>query len=117
MTDQRYQVVFRGQIAPDMSIDTVKANLAKLFKTDEVKIERLFTGRDVILKKGLGREEANRYRALLAKAGALCSMVPASADMGEPPPTAKPKPSPTPEAAQTTTASSKLVTIVLNRYH
>ena len=80
MTDQTYQVVFRGQIAPDASVETVKANLAKLFKTDETKIERLFTGREVVLKKGLGQEEGDRYRALLAKAGALCDLVPAPTD-------------------------------------
>ena len=79
MAGQTYQVVFRGQIAPDTSVETVKANLAKLFKTDEGKIARLFAGGDIILKKGLAEEEAKRYRALLAKAGALCDLVPALA--------------------------------------
>ena len=80
MADPTYQVVFRGEIAPDTSAETVKANLAKLFKTNESKIARLFEGREVVLKKGLGQEEGHRYRALLAKAGALCDLVPAPAE-------------------------------------
>jgi hypothetical protein len=107
MIDQHYRIVFRGQIAPDTSIDTVKANLARLFKTDEAKIERLFVGRDVILKKGLDQEEAERYCAHLAKAGALCEMVLASSDTPPPPPAAKPQASSASAAVPTTTASAK----------
>ena len=92
MTSQTYQVVFRGQLAPDASAETVKASLAKLFKTDAAKIERLFAGREVVLKKGLGQEEGNRYRALIAKAGALCDLVPFPAETPPPLPGARQKP-------------------------
>ncbi len=85
MADQTYQVVFRGQIVPDHNRDAVKANLAKLFKTDAARIERLFTGQAVVLKKGLGREEGERYCALLQKAGALCELVATSATPPPPP--------------------------------
>ena len=105
MTDQTYQVVFRGQIAPNASLETVKANLAKLFKTDETKIDRLFAGREVVLKKGLGQEEGDRYRALLAKAGALCDLVPAPGDMPSPP-TVEQRPSAGPREAGDTAATA-----------
>jgi hypothetical protein len=78
MVDQQYQVVFRGEIAPDTRIEEVKANLAKLFKTDDARIERLFSGKAMVLKKGICREDGERYRALLEKAGALCEVVPLS---------------------------------------
>jgi len=78
MADQQYQVVFRGEIAPDTRIETVKANLAKLFKTDDASIERLFAGKTMVLKKGLSRENGERYRTLLEQAGALCEVVPLS---------------------------------------
>ena len=106
MTDQTYQVVFRGQIAPDASVETVKANLAKLFKTDETKIERLFTGREVVLKKGLGQEEGDRYRALLAKAGALCDLVPAPTDRPSMPSPAGERPSAGPQKTGGTDAAA-----------
>lgn len=76
MADQQYQVVFRGGIAPDAHIEEVKANLAKLFKTDDARIERLFSGKAVVLKKNLRKEDGERYRILLEKAGALCDVVP-----------------------------------------
>lgn len=76
MADQQYQVIFRGEIAPDTRIEEVKANLAKLFKTDDARIERLFSGKAVVLKKGICREDGERYRALIEKAGALCKVVP-----------------------------------------
>lgn len=87
MADQIFQVVFRGQIAPDNRLEAVKANLARLFKTDAARIERLFTGQAVVLKKGLGREEGERYCALLHKAGALCELV-ATSMIPPPPPVA-----------------------------
>jgi hypothetical protein len=77
MAHQTYQVVFRGQIVPGATVDDVKANLAKLFNTDAAKVESLFSGRSMVLKKGLEREAGERYRALLEKAGARCELVPA----------------------------------------
>jgi hypothetical protein len=106
MAGQTYQVVFRGQIAPDASIETVKANLAKLFKTDEAKIDRLFAGREVVLKKGLGQEEGHRYRALLAQAGALCDLVPAPTDRPSMPSPAGERPSAGPQKTGGTDAAA-----------
>jgi hypothetical protein len=108
MTDQTYQVVFRGQIAPDTSVETVKANLAKLFKTDDAKIARLFTGRDAVLKKGLGQEEARRYQAFLAKAGALCDLVPALSVPPPPPVTKQSTSSAPPNPGHVDAAPSKV---------
>ena len=78
MADQQYQVVFRGEIAPDTRIEVVKANLAKLFKTDDARIEHLFSGKAIVLKKGLSREDGERYRSLIEQAGALCEVIPLS---------------------------------------
>jgi hypothetical protein len=89
MADQQYQVVFRGEIAPDARIEEVKANLAKLFKTDDARIERLFSGKAIVLKKGLRQEDGERYRILLNKAGALCEVVPLSLASPPPPPSAE----------------------------
>lgn len=86
MADQQYQVVFRGEIAPDTRMEEVKANLAKLFKTDDARIERLFSGKAVVLKKNLQQEDGERYRILIEKAGALCEVVPLPLKSPPPPP-------------------------------
>jgi hypothetical protein len=85
MTELRYHVIFRGKTVPDTPIEDVKANLAKLFKTNDVRINRLFSGQAVVLKKGLPREEGERYRVLLERAGALCEVVPLTAAQPSPP--------------------------------
>jgi len=79
MAELRYQVVFRGKTVPDTPIEDVKANLANLFKTNEVRINRLFSGQAVVLKKGLRQEDGERYRVLLERAGAVCEVVPLTA--------------------------------------
>ena len=76
MTDREYRLVFRGNTLPTIPVQAVKSHLAKLFSADEARIEGLFAGRPVIIKKGLRREEAERYRLRLEQAGALCEIVP-----------------------------------------
>ena len=70
MTEARYKIVFDGQLMPDMSLDTVKDNLARLFKSEQSKIDALFSGSPVALKRDLAEAEADKYLAALQKAGA-----------------------------------------------
>lgn len=67
---KQYTIYFSGQALEGFSIDQVKQNLAKLFKLDDTKIARLFTGKPVIIKKNLDIEKAKQYQAALLKAGA-----------------------------------------------
>jgi hypothetical protein len=84
-----YDIVFSGAVAPDRKLAQVKLELARLFKTDSAAVERLFCGRPVIIKKGLDRPTAEKYKAVLEKAGALCELrvqaavAPASAGAAE----------------------------------
>jgi len=70
-----YNVVFNGEISNEYMFDDVKRNLAALFKIDEEKADRLFTRPQVVLKKGVDYESAQKYRqALLKKTGAICDV-------------------------------------------
>ena len=71
----RYNLVFQGQIAKQASLDEVKKNLARLFKTDEEKIARLFSGKPVILKKQLDAVKTKHYLAALKQAGAIVQAI------------------------------------------
>ena len=75
MPSSDYQIVFRGRIVPGVDEQTARATLARLFKTDIASIERLFNGQRQILKKGLAREQADKYRAALRGAGLMVSVV------------------------------------------
>lgn len=70
MTDQRFKIVFSGELMPDASLETVKDNLARLFKSEPGKIDALFGGRPVVLKRELPEAEAERYLTALRQAGA-----------------------------------------------
>lgn len=65
-----YDIYFRGGIAPGESLDTVKANLAKLFKASDEKIASMFSGRAIVLKKDLEEDAALQYQSIMEKAGA-----------------------------------------------
>jgi len=65
-----YDIYFRGGIAPGESLDTVKANLAKLFKASDEKITAMFSGRAIVLKKDLEEDAAQKYQSIMEKAGA-----------------------------------------------
>ena len=54
----QYRIVFDGELEPGMLAETVKANLAKLFKSDLQKIEQLFGQGPVNIKRDLSEAEA-----------------------------------------------------------
>ncbi|MGQ7960793.1 DUF805 domain-containing protein [Pseudomonas sp. SP16.1] len=70
MNSPRYKIVFDGELMPEMTLDSVKDNLARLFKSDMARINGLFSGAQVALKRGLGESEADQYLNALQKAGA-----------------------------------------------
>ncbi len=70
MTDARFKIVFTGELMPEVTLDTVKDNLARLFKSDRAKIDGLFSGNAVALKRDLSEGDADKYVAALQNAGA-----------------------------------------------
>ncbi|WP_277052515.1 DUF805 domain-containing protein [Zestomonas thermotolerans] len=71
MSEPRYKIVFDGELLPNMSLDTVKDNFARLFKLDPARVEPLFGRRAVVLKRDLSANDADKYLSVLERAGAL----------------------------------------------
>ena len=65
-----YEIVFSGDLVPDVSLEQVKANLARLFQASDEQVERLLSGRRLVLKDNLDAASAEKYRMALARAGA-----------------------------------------------
>jgi len=65
-----YAIFFLGEPINGVSEDQLKANLGKLFKCGPEKVERLFSGKPVIVKKNLAAQQAKAYQQALVKAGA-----------------------------------------------
>ncbi|WP_259756804.1 hypothetical protein [Pseudomonas sp. GCEP-101] len=92
----RYEIAFSGRTVPGAQLDTVKANLARLFQADAQRIELLFSGRRMVIKNNLDAEAAEKYRSVIERAGAVVDVVDMDAPIEEielaPPPPAEPAP-------------------------
>lgn len=75
MSEQLYNIVFRGDIVFGHQLNDVKLRLQQLFKTDEAKINALFTGKPVVLKRNLDQASAEKYRVALLNTGAQVTVV------------------------------------------
>jgi hypothetical protein len=66
-----YEVAFSGKLVAGAQLESVKANLAKIFQADEQRIALLFSGRRIVIKSGLDSAGAEKYREILSRAGAV----------------------------------------------
>lgn len=108
---EQFAVVFKGELVDGADPAQVRTNLGKLFKTDAARVDAMFTGKTVVIKKGIDEDTAENYVAVLAKAGAVAEVVgtrakaqtapsPPAAEASAPAAEAKtPEPAPIPQAA------------------
>lgn len=104
MAEPLFDIVFRGDVVLGHSIVDVKARLAQLFKVDAAKIETLFSGGAMPLKRNLDRAAAEKYKTVLTKAGAQVQIRPA----------ANTKPAATP-SRPSEPSESRTQTVLVNR--
>lgn len=78
MTDN-CSVIFRGDIVLGKNLVDVKQKLAQLFKVDDARIERLFTGKPVPLKANTSLAQAKKYQAILNQVGVVTAIIDNSA--------------------------------------
>lgn len=71
-----YQLVFRGECAPGTDEPQARANARALFKASVDQVERMFSGRPVVIRNKLDREQAEKYRAVLARHGMVSYVEP-----------------------------------------
>lgn len=74
MAKGTFQVIFSGKIIEHADIEMVKANVGRVFSLSADRIEKLFSGKRLTLKKDIDQSTAERYRATLQRAGALCEI-------------------------------------------
>lgn len=66
---EHFKIVFEGQLRTGVDLETARLNLAQLFKSDVSGVDRLFTGKPMTVKRGLTRDDAQRYLKALNDAG------------------------------------------------
>jgi len=74
MSDQQFDVFFRGDIVAGQSVVEVKERLAGLFKLETAQVEQLFSGRPTSIRRNLDEASARKYEQALLKIGALAEL-------------------------------------------
>ena len=69
-----HNVVFEGKTTPGKDIGSVKKRLMTLLKIDSRSIDRLFSGKPVVIRKNADTETAEKFRKVLEAAGAICRL-------------------------------------------
>jgi hypothetical protein len=77
-TSDAHNLVFRGDIVLGFPLEQVKQNLQKVFAAEPSKIDALFSGRPVVLKRNLDLASAKKYQTLLERAGAITQIIAAN---------------------------------------
>jgi len=89
MADGELTVVFHGTLTGAYPEETVKENLARQFAMPVERVEALFTGQPVVVKKNVDATTARKFQAAFEKAGAHCEIRSPGSDEppapGEPP--------------------------------
>ena len=74
MSEARFNVVFAGEMVAGADPAKVRENLAAAFKMDVSKVEALFSGKRVVVKKDADQATAMKFRAVMKQAGAVCDL-------------------------------------------
>ena len=75
-----FDILFKGECLPQQDVETVKQNMARLFKISADKAEALFNGQSLTLKRGLEKELASKYIQAITSAGAIAYAVESGTD-------------------------------------
>ena len=76
MKDDRYRLIFRGELLEGQHQAVVKKRLAQALKLDAAKAEVLFSGKAVVLKRDADTKTAAGYQKLFRSAGARLRVLP-----------------------------------------
>lgn len=68
--EQRYNILFSGQLLEGQQLDQVRAKLATLFNADQQTLDRLFSGKPQVLKRDCDKSTAQKYKQAMERAGA-----------------------------------------------
>lgn len=101
-----FEVVFKGEVIEGQDVAATRANIGKLFNADEAKIERLFSGSSVVIKKDLDEATANKYIGAFKKAGAVATVRNTAIEETNEPAAAQTSAAPAPTSTPTPSAAS-----------
>ena len=69
-----YNIVFEGKTVPGKEIDLVKKALMNILKADDQGIDRLFSGKRVLIRKNVEAATAKKFQKAFEDIGAVCNL-------------------------------------------
>ena len=72
MNEELFEIAFAGEIAEGADRETVKLRLGQMFKADAERVQKMFSGQRVVIKRQADAGMVAKYRAAFEKAGAVC---------------------------------------------
>lgn len=80
MDEAFYKLIFEGETLPGFKEKHVRKNLKELLNADKEKLNRLFSGKPVVIRKNLSADDIRPYERAMMKAGAVCRIFSISGD-------------------------------------
>jgi hypothetical protein len=80
-----FNLVFKGEVALDHDIAATREKLAKVFKASDEKIAALFSGKPMVVKKGLSSEDGIKLQRQMLQLGAITYLESAVVNVRTPP--------------------------------
>jgi hypothetical protein len=77
MADERFDLSYRGLIARGADPEDARRRLTAIFKLTDQGVERLFTGKPVIVKRNVDKAAAAQFEKIFSSAGAVLTVTPA----------------------------------------
>jgi hypothetical protein len=102
MSLDTYNVYFSGALLKDADPEVTKRKIGAMFKLEGDKLERLFSGKPIPIKRGVDMDRAVKFRVAFRDAGALVDIVPEG--QPAPDPASRPQPAQRPAAPSRPTA-------------
>ena len=68
----QYELVFYGELVAGIAPEQARTHVAQLFKASTEQVERMFTGKRVVIRNKLDAETARKYVIAMEKRGCVC---------------------------------------------
>jgi len=75
MSDQLFQIIFRGKLLSGFTLEQARANLAQLFRTDEARIGTMLAQPKWVIKAGVSKETAQKIQEAMRNAGLMVAVM------------------------------------------
>ncbi|MEZ5596225.1 MAG: hypothetical protein R3E84_07525 [Pseudomonadales bacterium] len=77
---ENYRLIFKGEVVEGQHPAVVRKRLALALKLDDQRVQALFSGNAVVVRKLADEETARRFQAIFQKAGARLRVMPVADD-------------------------------------